>query len=114
MVKVFLERVNQHASFIKELADGTKPLRDLLRCDAEWYSGKSQQEAFNQMKEMLRSPSVLATYNSTLQTFVITDARLYGLGATLSQVQGDGTRRLVAAASQSLTDTEPRYAAIEK
>ena len=63
---------------------------------------------------MFRSPPVLATYDSMLQTCVTTDASSYGLGARLSQVQGEGTRRLVAAASWSLTDTEQRYAAIEK
>lgn len=113
-VRSFLGLVNQFARFTKELADVTKPLRDLLRSDTEWYWGNSQQEAFNQVKEMFRSPPVLATYDSTLQTFVTTDASNYGLGATLSQVQGDGTRRLVAAASRSLTETEQRYAAIEK
>ena len=60
------------------------------------------------MKEMFRSPPVLVTYDSTLQTFLITDASNYGLEATLSQIQ------LVTAASRSLTETEQRYAAIEK
>ena len=52
--------------------------------------------------------------NSTLQTFVTTDASNNSLGATLSQVRGDGARQLVPAASRSLTDTEQKYAAIEK
>ena len=35
------------------------------------------------------------------------------MGAVLSQVQDDGSRRLVAAASRSLNDAEEMYAAIE-
>ena len=69
------------ARFTKKLANKTKPLRDLVRSDAEWYSANSQQEAFNQKKKMFRSPPVLATFDPTLQTFVIIDASNYGLGA---------------------------------
>ena len=41
-------------------------------------------------------------------------ASSHGIGATLSQVQSDGTLRLVSAASRSLTETERRYATIEQ
>ena len=42
------------------------------------------------------------------------DAISHGLGAALLQVQEDGTRRSVTYASRSLTETEQRYAQIEK
>ena len=42
------------------------------------------------------------------------DASSTGIGAVLLQVQGDGSRRPICYASRSLTDTEKRYAVIEK
>ena len=44
----------------------------------------------------------------------MSDASNSGLGATIFQVQPDGTRRLVASKSHSLTDTESRWSVIEK
>ena len=66
------------------------------------------------VKQLFQSPPILAIYNPNRETIVTTDASNQGLGATLSQIQADGSRRLVAAASRSLTETEQRYAAIEK
>ncbi|XP_067945085.1 uncharacterized protein [Watersipora subatra] len=113
-VRSFLGLANQYARFSPQLADVTKPLRDLLRKDVDWMWGYGQQEAFQKVKEIFANPPVLATYDPTRETIITTDASNQGLGATLSQVQPDGTRRLVAAASRSLSDTEQRYAAIEK
>jgi hypothetical protein len=63
---------------------------------------------------LFKEPLVLAVYNPDRETIVSTDASICGLGAKLSQRPKDGLRRLVAAASRSLTETESRYAAIEK
>ncbi|XP_067945384.1 uncharacterized protein [Watersipora subatra] len=56
----------------------------------------------------------LAEKSASLRALLMTDASNQGLGATLSQVQGDGTSKLVAAASISLNETEQCYAAIKK
>lgn len=42
------------------------------------------------------------------------DASPYGLGAVLTQLQGNGEWALIAYASRSLTDTEQRYSQIER
>ena len=63
---------------------------------------------------MLVSPKILAPYSPESETFVAADASLHGLGAVLFQIQDDGYRKPVAFASRSLTDTEKRYAVIEK
>ena len=57
---------------------------------------------------------VLAVYDPKKETVIQSDASSHGIGATLSQVQSDGTLRLVCAASRSLTETERRYATIEQ
>ena len=45
---------------------------------------------------------------------VTTNASGAGVGATSSRIQDEGARRLVAAASRSLTEAGSKYAAIEK
>ena len=60
------------------------------------------------------SPTVLAHYNPNRPTTISVDASNTGLGAVLFQVQDDGQRRPVCYASRSLSDTEKRYAVIEK
>ena len=113
-VRSFLGLANQFARFSDRLADSSKPLRDLLRHDVVWVWNESQEKSFHAVKALFKEPPVLATYSSLRETYVTTDASNRGLGATLSQIQADGSRRLVAAASRSLTECEQRYAAIEK
>ena len=113
-IRSFLGLANQFAKFSNKLACVSKPLRDLLRSDVDWFWGSSQEEAFKSVKELFKEPPVLAVYSPAKSTVVTTDASNYGLGATLSQVQEDGSCRLVAAASRSLNETEQKYAAIEK
>ena len=63
---------------------------------------------------MLVSPEILAHYDPDRPTVIAADASSEGIGAVLLQIQDDGRRRPVCYASRSLTDTEKRYAVIEK
>ena len=110
----FLGMVNQLMTFCPDLAEHTKPLRDLLRKNTAWYWGPEQAAAFNHLKQELASEHVLAIYNSERETVVSADASSYGLGAVLLQKQPSGEIRPIAYASRSMTDTERRYAQIEK
>ena len=62
---------------------------------------------------MVQEP-VLVHYCTEKETSVSADACSFGLGAVVSQVQDDGTKRPVAYASRSMMSTEQRYAQIEK
>ena len=57
---------------------------------------------------------MLALYDPRKMTSVMADASSYGLGAVLTQKQSDGSWRPVAYASCARTNTEVRYAQIEK
>lgn len=57
---------------------------------------------------------MLALYNASHPTILSADASSYGLGAVLRQKQPDGSLRPIAYASRALTETEQRYAQIEK
>ena len=110
----FMGMVNQLGKFVPGLDDINAPLRQLLRKDSAWYWDEAQQTAFQQVKEKLASPEILAHYNPNRQTVIAADASSTGLGAVLLQTQDNGQRRPICYISRSLSDAERNYAVIEK
>ena len=107
----FLGMTNQLSKFSPHLADQTKPLRDLLSSKNLYVWGDDQDRAFNNIKETLSSSEILARYDAAQET---ADASSYGIGAVLRQRQQNGDLRPISYISRALTDTEQRYAQIEK
>lgn len=105
----FLGMVNYLGKYIPKLSEIAAPLRQLTRRDTAWCWLPQHQQAFHQLKSCLTSPPVLAYYNVKYPVTLTCDASCYGIGAACLQ---EG--RLVAYASRTLTDTETRYAQIEK
>ena len=112
-VRRFMGLVNQLGKFSSRIAEISEPIRALLRKDRAWVWGPDQQKAFEAIKQELVKPTVLALYNPKAETKVSTDASSFGLGAVLLQSDGENWRP-VAYASRALSDTERRYAQIEK
>ena len=75
----------------------------------EWHWDAQHQESFDNIKKILVSGNVLAYFDPDKETVLSVDASKDGLGAVLVQ---DG--RPIAFASRALSDTEKRYAHIEK
>ena len=109
----FLGMDNQLGKFSPVMAELTKPLRELLSKKSSWLWGPSQAEAFRKIKLKLASPPVLTWYDPSADTRIAVDASSYGLGAVLLQTQR-GKWKPAAYASRSLTETETRYAQIDK
>ena len=109
----FMGMVNQLGKFSHNLADLTQPLRQLLSKKSTWLWGPDQDQAFANVKAELAKPTVLTLYDPLAPTKVSADASSYGLGAVLMQ-KSDSQWRPVAYASRSMTETERRYAQIEK
>ena len=110
----FLGMVNQLSKFRPQIAELSKPLRDLLSSKSHWLWSDAQQQAFTALKESLTSTPTLAHYDASRQTKLSSDASSHGLGAVLMQRQDDGEWRPVVYASRAMSPTEQRYAQIEK
>ena len=63
---------------------------------------------------MLTSSQVLVHFNPDLELILTCDASFYGTGVVLTHKMSDGVERPIAFPSRSLTDSEQRYAQIER
>ena len=95
------------------LAEMTHPIRQLLSKKSSWLWGPAQEKAFADIKKELSKPTVLHLSDPGAPTKISADATSYGLGAVLMQ-KNNFTWCPVAYASRSTTETERRYAQIEK
>ena len=106
----FLGFCNYYWTFIKHYAQVAKPLYQLVsgdnvkakRKEVEW--SKECKEAFLKLKEICSNTPILAYADYQRPFKVHTDASESGLGAVLYQDQEDGTTRVVAYASRSLSN----------
>ena len=113
-VRRFLGMLNQMSKFSPNLADTTKPLRDLLNKKNQWIWEEPQRRAFEEIKNALCSSPVLALFNPNRETEISADASSFGLGAVMRQKQPNQEWQPVAYISRAMTPTEQRYAQIEK
>ena len=109
----FLGMVNQLGKFSRNIAEFTKPLRELLSKKSAWHWSLTQDRALINIKSELSKPTILMLYDPIAETKVTADASSYGLGAVIMQKR-DSQWKPVAYASRSMSQTEQRYAQIEK
>ena len=103
----FLGMVSQLGKFSPNIAELTKPMRELLSKKSTWLWGPNQDDAFLKVKSELASPPVLAWYDPSRDTKISADASSYGIGAVLMQ-HIEGQWKPIAYASRSMTNTETR------
>ena len=101
--------VNYLAKFLPNLSEVMEPIRRLTRNNEPWVWSSEQDKAFDTIKQLATQSPVLAYYDPEAELVLQCDASQYGLGAALLQ---NGCP--VTYASRALTETEKRYAQIEK
>lgn len=110
----FLGFITYLSKFIPEFSQKTAVLRDLLSKDAIFLWEAHHQKAFCALKTEVSENSVLNYYDPNQPVELQCDASLRGIGAALLQPDLQGNMKPVAFASKSLTQTEQRYACIER
>ena len=108
-LETILGMITYLSRFAPYLAELTSPMRSLLTKNAEFIWDLAQQQAFDNVKEVITTSPILAYFDPSKPTVLQVDASQKGLGATLMQ---EG--RPIAFASKSLNPSEQNYTKIEK
>ena len=113
-LRSFLGLLHYYGKFLPNLSSLLHPLNQLLKANARWKWSAECQEAFEQAKSQLVSAPVLAHYDVEWKIKLAVDTSAYGLGAVISHVYEDGSKRPIAYASHTLSNSEKNYAQIDK
>lgn len=105
----FLGLVKYLQKFIPNLSDITAPIRELTKNNVDWLWLPLHEKTIAKLKHMITTAPVLKIYDQKQPLVIQTDASQDGLGACLLQ-----NNQPIAFASRSMTETEKRYAQIEK
>ena len=97
------------ARFLPKLSETFEPLRKLTHKGEPWEWKEEHDIAMAEIKQLLTSAPILSFYDPDKELTIQCDASKAGLGTTLLQ---EG--KPLAYASRALSDTEQRYAQIEK
>ncbi|XP_058032676.1 uncharacterized protein K02A2.6-like [Ahaetulla prasina] len=113
-LQAFLGLVNFYAVFLKNKATIAEPLHKLLGKNAAWSWGKAEARAFEAVKNLLSSDSLLIQYNSTMPLVLVCDASPYGVGAVLSHRLPNGTEAPIAFYSRTMSSAERNYSQLDR
>ena len=75
--------VNYLAKFLQKLSDVTEPIRQLTRKNVPWNWSESQENAFQEMKSLVKKTPALAYFDNEKTVHIQCDASERGLGAAL-------------------------------
>ena len=85
--------------------------------DKKWCEismGRELPVAFQKLKTMLTSDTMLTHFDSTKRIKLACDASAYGVGAVLSHVEQNGVERPICCASRTMTKAEQNYSQLER
>ena len=105
----FLGLAGYYRKFIKGFATIAKPLHRLTEKNVVFKWTSDCQEAFEELRQQLVSPPILAFPDYQKPFILDTDASNLGIGAVLSQEQDDGQEWVIAYGSRVLSKAERRY-----
>ena len=103
-VRSFLGMVGFVSRFIHDYSTITEPLRKLTKADEPWIWSEQQENAFQTLKNILSSDTVMSYFDPAKETQLCLDASPVGLAAIMSQ-----DNKIIAYASRALSPVEQRY-----
>lgn len=114
-LRSFLGVCNWYSQFVDNYTDTITPLTNLLKQGTKWRWGQTEQNAFETIKKALYESPKLSSPDYNKPFCLQTDASEIGVGAVLFQ-RGDRPeeRQIIAYASKKLSETQKRYAAVER
>lgn len=108
-VQMILGLCSYLSEFVPKLAELTAPLRKLIKKDIKWSWGTEETTAFKMLKKAVTNSPILGIFDPNKDLSMHVDASSNGLGCVLLQ-----NERPIAYGSRSLSETEKKYAQIEK
>ncbi|KAI0996811.1 hypothetical protein K3495_g11373, partial [Podosphaera aphanis] len=108
-VRSFLGFANFYRCFVEGFSEIAAPLIDLTKKDSPWVWGKTENDAFEQLKKIFASEPVLSQWDPDRETVLEADSSGYAIGGCLSQVDKQGRLRPVAYFSRRLNSAESNY-----
>lgn len=112
-IKSFLGLVGYYRRFIPDFSKISQKLTKLLRKDTNFEWHQEQQEAFDSLRNYLKSEPILQYPDFSKPFILTTDASDYAIGAILSQKHGNKNLP-IAYASRTLNRPEGNYSTTEK
>ena len=114
-IRGFLGLVGHYRRFIPKFADKSMALRKLLKKDENFHWGLEQQQAFDELRQVITAKPVLGLPDFAKPFKLSTDASNIGISAILSQIDEDGKELYVIGyRSRALRGAEENYSTIEK
>ena len=114
-LRSFLGSVQFYGKFLPScFSTDAAPLYKLLRRDVSWKWGPTEAKAFNTLKELLSSDSLLIHFDPSLPIGIACDASSVGIGATLFHRFSNGDEKPIANVSKLLTASQRNYSQIQK
>ena len=111
-LRAFLGMVNYYHRFLPNLSTTLAPLHHLLKKETKWVWSTECVAAFDKVKQLMSSDTVLTHFNPRYPLVLACDASAYGLGAVLSptlcQMEGNDRWRMLQGPCRLRNATMPR------
>ena len=113
-VRQFLGATGFYRRFIEGYSKIARPLHYLTKKDIKFKWTEECQKAFNTLKDILTSDSLLGYPDFSKPFILATDASSIAIGGTLSQKDEKGRIKPIAFTGRSLTPAESKYSTTEQ
>ena len=110
----FFGLASYYRRFVSGFSEIVAPLHKLMQKDAKFIWNFHCDDAFQKLKEQLRTSPVLAFPNLEGQFVLYTDASNVGIGTVLAQRSPVGEERVISYASKGFCSAEKNWTTTEK